>query len=40
VFKTRLDWILISRELRFPQYEVLPERLSDHFATRATILLK
>ena len=38
VFKTRLDWTLISRELRFPQYEVLPERLSDHFATRATIL--
>ena len=37
VFKTRLDWILISRELRFTQYEVLPERLSDHFAT---ILLK
>lgn len=33
VFKTRLDWILISHNLRFTQYEVLPERLSDPYAT-------
>jgi endonuclease/exonuclease/phosphatase family metal-dependent hydrolase len=32
-----LDWILISRELVFSSYDVLPERLSDHRAVVATL---
>ena len=33
----RLDWILISEELDFIEYEVLEDRLSDHHAVRAVI---
>ncbi|MFH1980677.1 MAG: endonuclease/exonuclease/phosphatase family protein [Pseudomonadota bacterium] len=33
----RLDWILISSELTFIRYAVMPERLSDHLAVVATI---
>jgi endonuclease/exonuclease/phosphatase family metal-dependent hydrolase len=33
----RLDWILISSELRFTQYKVLPDRLSDHLAVIAEL---
>ena len=36
----RLDWILISREFEFVEYDVLPDVLSDHFAVVATIKLK
>lgn len=36
----RLDWILISDELRFGEYGVLPEVLSDHLAVRAELRLK
>ena len=35
--KKRLDWILISRELEFVSYEVLPDTLSDHQAVIAEI---
>lgn len=34
---TRLDWILISNELDFVNYEVLPDVISDHQAVIATI---
>lgn len=33
----RLDWILISPELEFAEYEVLPEIVADHFAVYAEI---
>lgn len=33
----RLDWILISNELRFGKYGVLPEVLSDHLAVSAEL---
>lgn len=33
----RLDWILISPDLEFESYEVLPERVSDHLAVAATV---
>lgn len=33
----RLDWILISRELEFLKYTVLPDVLSDHLAVVAEI---
>ena len=33
----RLDWILISEELRFADYGVLPQQVSDHLAVVATI---
>jgi endonuclease/exonuclease/phosphatase family metal-dependent hydrolase len=36
----RLDWILISEELEFTNYRVLPDLLSDHLAVVATIELK
>lgn len=36
----RLDWILISEELEFTNYQVLPDTLSDHLAVVATIGLK
>ena len=36
----RLDWILISEELEFTEYRVLPDLLSDHLAVVATIGLK
>ena len=36
----RLDWILISDDLEFSGYSVLPEVMSDHFAVAAEIVLK
>ena len=33
----RLDWILISDELTFVEYEVLPDMVSDHLALKAKI---
>ena len=36
----RLDWILISRDLEFRHYEVLPEIVADHFAVLAEIAFK
>jgi endonuclease/exonuclease/phosphatase family metal-dependent hydrolase len=33
----RLDWILISDELKFIDYAVLPNIVSDHLAVAATI---
>jgi len=33
----RLDWILVSPQLRVKRYEVLPDRVSDHFAVLADI---
>lgn len=35
----RLDWILISRELEFSQYQVYPDVVSDHYAVAADIVL-
>jgi endonuclease/exonuclease/phosphatase family metal-dependent hydrolase len=35
--KKRLDWILISKEFSFVDYNVLPEHVSDHQAVLATI---
>ena len=37
---SRIDWIFISRELRFESYEVLPTPVSDHLAVAATITLE
>ena len=37
--KRRFDWILISKELEFIRYEVLPDVVSDHFAVVAEIRL-
>jgi len=36
----RYDWILISNELAFVRYEVLPDIISDHLAVLAEIKLK
>lgn len=36
---TRLDWILVSRELEFERHEVYPEIVSDHLAVVADIRL-
>jgi endonuclease/exonuclease/phosphatase family metal-dependent hydrolase len=36
----RYDWILISNELIFVDYEVLPDVISDHLAVVAVIALK
>ena len=36
----RLDWILISKQLEFVSFEVLPDVLSDHFAVVAEIAMK
>jgi len=33
----RLDWILISKDLEFEKYEVLPHAVADHFAIFAEI---
>ena len=33
----RLDWILISQELAFEAYEVLPDIVADHLAVFAEI---
>jgi endonuclease/exonuclease/phosphatase family metal-dependent hydrolase len=35
--RARIDWILISRELRFIDYHVWPECISDHRGVAATI---
>jgi len=36
----RYDWIMISNELAFVSYEVLPDLISDHLAVVAEIMLK
>ena len=36
----RLDWILVSQELEFSEYEVYPDVVSDHYAVAADIVLK
>jgi len=33
----RLDWILISKELEFVEYKILPHNLSDHYGLQAKI---
>ena len=33
----RLDWILVSSNLTFSRYEVLPDRVSDHLAVYAEL---
>ena len=33
----RFDWILISNELEFISYRVLPDIISDHFAVVAEV---
>ncbi len=35
----RLDWILISPDLRFSKYAVVPDVISDHYAVAAEIML-
>lgn len=35
----RLDWILISKELGFASYKVLPDILSDHYVVVAELTL-
>ena len=37
---SRLDWILISSEMEFVSYNVLPDRLSDHLMVVAEIQLR
>lgn len=37
VFKKRIDWILISSDLKFVHYQVLPQQVSDHLAVVADI---
>ena len=36
----RLDWVLISDDLAFSEYRVLPDVVSDHFAVYASIVVK
>lgn len=36
----RLDWILVSRQLRFLEYKVLPGVVADHFAVFAEIAMQ
>jgi endonuclease/exonuclease/phosphatase family metal-dependent hydrolase len=36
----RFDWILISKQLEFVSFEVLPDVLSDHSAVMAEIAMK
>jgi endonuclease/exonuclease/phosphatase family metal-dependent hydrolase len=36
----RLDWILISEELAFSRYSVIPDVVSDHYAVAAEVVLK
>jgi len=36
----RLDWILITNELEFVNYQVLPDTLSDHAMVVADIRFK
>jgi endonuclease/exonuclease/phosphatase family metal-dependent hydrolase len=35
----RLDWILVSPDLRFSKYAVVPDLISDHYAVAAEIIL-
>ncbi|MBI4862229.1 MAG: endonuclease/exonuclease/phosphatase family protein [Candidatus Riflebacteria bacterium] len=37
--RRRIDWILVSSELAFVRYEVLPDMVSDHRAVVATLRL-
>jgi len=39
-FDRRLDWILVSSELRFMSHHVLPDSVSDHHAVVAEITLR
>ena len=36
----RLDWILVSRDLQFVEYRVLPDKLSDHLAVFAEVRVR
>lgn len=36
----RLDWILISRDLEFKNYTVLPDIVADHFAVYAEVVFR
>ena len=36
----RLDWVLISPDLEFKNYYVVPDVVSDHYAVAADITLK
>jgi endonuclease/exonuclease/phosphatase family metal-dependent hydrolase len=36
----RLDWILISKDLEFLRYDVLPDVVADHFAVYAEVTFK
>ncbi|MEE8378926.1 MAG: endonuclease/exonuclease/phosphatase family protein, partial [Gammaproteobacteria bacterium] len=38
-FNKRFDWILISKELQYVSYRVLPDNISDHSATISEIRL-
>ena len=38
-FDSRLDWVLVSGELEFLSYQVLPETLSDHRGVLADVVL-
>ena len=38
-FSERLDWILVSPELSFRSYNVLPDRISDHRSVLAEVTL-
>jgi len=40
VLGRRLDWILVSRELEFRGYQVLPDAVSDHRAVAAELRLR
>ncbi len=40
ILDKRLDWILISPELEFVSYEVLPDIISDHLGVCAEITMK
>jgi len=39
LLNSRLDWILISPELEFHNYAVLEDRVSDHFAVVAELMI-
>ena len=38
--RKRLDWILVSKEIRFSSYQVLPHILSDHKAIMADLIIE
>jgi len=35
--KKRLDWILVSPELEFVEYQIIPDTLSDHHGVLALL---